>query len=91
MAILAHGRARTRRRCKCICGVRAWYERDHLDVFWRHSRKHTELAAEHMLVRTTLAKLCKRCLLAPGSRVLSRVLRTLNNASSKSCSSVSFC
>ena len=66
MAILAHRCARIRRRCKCIWGVLAWRERAHLDVLWRHSRKHTELAAEHMLVRTSLAKLCKRCLLRTG-------------------------
>ena len=44
----------------------AWRERAHLDVLWRHSRKHAELAAGHMLVRTSLAKLCKRCLLRTG-------------------------
>ena len=64
--ILAHRCARTRRRCKCIQGVHAWRERAHLDVLWRHSRKHTELAAEHMMVRTSLAKLCKRYLLRTG-------------------------
>ena len=66
MAILAHRCTRTRRRCKCIKGVRARRKMAHLDVLWRHSRKHTELAAEHMLVQTSLAKLCKRCLLRTG-------------------------
>ena len=66
MAILAHRCARTRCRCKYMQGVRAWRERAHSDVLWRHSRKHTDLAAEHKLVRTSLVELCKRCLLRTG-------------------------
>ena len=66
MVVLTHRCARTRRRCKCIQGVRAWRERAHLDVLWRHSRKHTELAAEHVMVCTSVAKLYKRYLLRTG-------------------------
>ena len=89
VAILAHRCARTQRRCKCIYDVCAWRERAHLDVLWRHSRKHTDLATEYML--HPLQNLASDAFSAPGSCVLSRVLRTLNNASSRSCSSISFC
>ena len=37
-----------------------------LHVLWRHSRKHTDMAAEHDKVRAPLAELHKRCLLCVG-------------------------